>query len=337
MPCPSDELKLELRRLLADIGFEGRQLDALATRLGFDGAGGTTLQVAAERHGYTRERVRQLEARAGLQAPSRAHAVPSLLSALEIVEEAVPDERRHVARLFGGDAPFDPAGVVNAARLLGVRTNAVVAGSIVTRQGVDEPHTLLVRTAAALAAPTGQVDIRKLARCTGIDPDRIRRLIGEVHEVRWLNVSHSRLAIQTARLERRVATVARKALVVARSLPFTDLEDALRRTFVPVLVPRRVLQSICDSLPWLRRDLRSSWISASAPLDRRRVLSRVELLLATIFESAGPVLSFTQAAELGAAAGLSKSTVGVFLPRTPILKQLRRGRYALRGHDGAQA
>jgi hypothetical protein len=325
-------LPTELNVLLTRGGLAGRQLAAVETRLGFDGAGGTTLEAAASRFGYTRERVRQLEARVRALGPGGLHLVPSLGPALDLVERAAPDDRRHVARLLGGEDPFDPAGVLSAARVLGIRTTAVVSGSVVTTRNVAEPATLLLRTAAALAAPTGQVDVRRLARCTGLEPERIRRLLAETATVRWLGDGRSSLSVQTTRLERRVATVAQKVLAVARSLPLAELDDALRRTFVPVVVPLRALEAICDSLPWLHRDARSSRLTTFDRLDRRRVLSSVEQRLVQIFESAGPVLSFREAAELGQAEGLNRSTIGVFLPRTPVLKQLGRGRYGLRGH-----
>ncbi len=328
-------LTTELNGLLSEIGLEGRQLAAVGARLGFDGAGGTTLQDAAETYGYSRERVRQLEARVRVRGPGHVRAVPSLDHALDVVEGAAPDERRHVARLLGSDeSPFDPAGVLSAARVLGVRTRAIVAGPVVTTPGAPEPAAVLLRAAAALSAPTGKVDVRQLSRCTGIDPDRIRRLLGETSAVRWLNDGRSSLSVHTSRLEQRVANVAQKALAVAHSLPLAELDEALRRTFVPIVVPMRVLEAICDALPWLHRDVRNSRITALGHLDRRQVLSHVEQRLALIFESEGPVLSFRQAAELGRAEGINRSTIGVFLPRTPILKQLARGRYALRGHGG---
>lgn len=328
-------LTKELNGLLMEVGLEGRQLEAVAVRLGFDGAGGTTLERAAQRYGYSRERVRQLEARACERGPDSRWAVPSLDHALDVVERAVPDERRHVARLIGGDAhPFDPAGVVSAARVLGLRTSAVVTGPAVKTRNAPQPAAVLLRAAAALSAPTGKIDIRQLSQCTGIDPERIRRLLGGASTVRWLNDGRSSLSVHTTRLERRVANVAQKALAVARSLPLAELDEALRRTFVPIVLPLRVLEAICDSLPWLHRDVSDSHITALGHLDRRQVLSHVEQRLARIFEAEGPVLSFRQAADLGRAEGLNRSTIGVFLPRTPILKQLARGRYVLRGHGG---
>jgi DNA-directed RNA polymerase sigma subunit (sigma70/sigma32) len=56
-------LETELASVLREAGFSRRQAHALAVRLGWDGEGGSTLLVAAEAEGCTRERVRQLEQR----------------------------------------------------------------------------------------------------------------------------------------------------------------------------------------------------------------------------------------------------------------------------------
>ena len=53
----------ELTELLESAALTRRQAGAVAARLGFDGAGAGTLQDAARDWGYSRERVRQLEAR----------------------------------------------------------------------------------------------------------------------------------------------------------------------------------------------------------------------------------------------------------------------------------
>jgi hypothetical protein len=66
-------------------------------------------------------------------------------------------------------------------------------------------------------------------------------------------------------------------------------------------------------------------------IDRRHVLSKIELKLAWIFLSFGPVLSFRDVLRIGSEEGLNPSSIGVYLTRTPILSRLERGRYALRG------
>ena len=71
---------------------DDRQRQIVARRLGWDGAGGCTLEVAGVEAGLTREGVRKMEKRvlapaAGAGAPPFA---PALDAALEFLEEAVP-------------------------------------------------------------------------------------------------------------------------------------------------------------------------------------------------------------------------------------------------------
>jgi len=326
-------LETELSLLLSAAGLRGSQVDAVAQRLGLDGRGRTTLQVAAERHGYSRERVRQLEVVARRHIVMARPALPVLADALTLLESAVPDDRAFLAGLLAekgvADRPFDPAGVLVAAELAGVETPLRQHGRFVGASG-DRPDRALLRAARLLAAERPVVAVSLLGGLYGLDDDRVRRLLADCRDLRWTGDDRRALCVATPSLERRVASVLRKLLAIAPRVPLSVLDDALRAGWRPVSLPRRVLGGICSSFAWAELDDTRADVHAVVHIDRRRVLSGIEFALARIFLTFGPVLSFQDVIRIGGDEGLNPSSIGVYLTRTPILSRLERGRYALR-------
>ena len=324
----------ELTELLESAALTRRQAGAVAARLGFDGAGAGTLQDAARDWGYSRERVRQLEARLRDRSAEARPPLPAVRKALELIEVAAPDERSWVAGQIADAGlarrPFDPAGVLAAAELIGARPTARVSGRFVTPVHLPDPVLPLLRTAEAIAAEYGKFSVELLASCTGHDAARLRRLLRHVERVHWLD-DGTAIAAHTPKLERRVARTTRKVLSIARSLTLAEVGDALARGEQPVEIPSQLLRGVCESISWLAIDDEQRTVTSKIRLDVRRVLSPAEQLLAQIFTAAGPVLSFREIVELGRPHGLKPNSVGVVLLRTPILKHVERGRYALRG------
>lgn len=334
-------LERELAALLHDAGLAGRQADAVAARLGWDGNGTATLEGAAGDHGYSRERVRQLEARVREHVAREHPELPAVEASLDVVEASAPDDRRHVAGVLAAEglaaASFDPAGVLVASTLAGRRPGVRVDGRILRLRHGTAPDLALLSAARALAAGRGEVSVDLLARCSGFESDRVRRLLAERGEVQWLGPERAAIGLRSAALDRRVARILPKLLSVARRLSLSEIDDALRRTFNPIVLPARVLRELCESIPWLLVDDDRSTVTSLVRFEPQRVLSPIELALARIFEGRieegkGPVLSFSQVVELTGERGLNRNSVGVYLTRTPILKTLGRGRYALRGH-----
>ena len=329
-------LEHELSGLLNDVGLSSRQAAAVAARLGWDGSGTATLEAAALDYGYSRERVRQLEARVRQHVARARPDLPAVERALETIEAAAPDDRGHLAWLLAsrGEAAerFDPAGVLVAAELAARRPGVRLEGRFVRPRHGPAPDAALLSLVRALARGNGEVGLTVLAQCTGYEPERVRRLLAECEDVQWLDGERATIVVRSVAVDRRVGRILPKLLSVARRLSLADVDDALRRTFNPIVLPRRVLREVCDSLPWLRLEDDRSTVTSLVAFDPEQVLSPIEFSLARIFAGAGPVLSFREVVELTGKEGLNRNSVGVYLTRTPILKTLGRGRYGLRGH-----
>ncbi|HWX09145.1 MAG TPA: hypothetical protein VNY33_04130 [Gaiellaceae bacterium] len=329
-------LEEELARLLSDARLEGRQARAVCRRLGWDGHGPTTLAAAGGAEGYTRERVRQLEGRLRRHVDRHAPCLPITVTALRIVEHAAPAARTDLARLLATEQitarPFDPVGVLLAAELAQLPVQVLEAeGLIVRSEAATLPETA-VSLARALGKRHGATNIGLLTRMlagSGLKPAALRRLLELRGDVTWLDEEREWLVVPARKS--RAVTGLRKMLSVARSLTLADVDDGLRRSARPVALPREILRALCRSFDWIAFDPGADVVSSTVPLDAGRTLSPLERELIRIFRTEGPVLGFRRAVDLAADAGLNRTSVGLYLGRTPVLQTVARGRYAVRG------
>ena len=329
-------LEEELARLLFDARLEGRQARAVCRRLGWDGHGPTTLAAAGGAEGYTRERVRQLEGRLRRHVEHQAPALPLTAAALRVVEEAAPAVRTDLARLLATERisarPFDPAGVLLAAELARLPVQVLEVEDLIVRSKAATLPDTAVSLARALGKRHGATNVGLLTRRlagSGLTPAALRRLLEVRGGVTWLDDEREWLVVPGRR--GRAVTGLRKMLSVARSLTLADVDDGLRRWSRPVRLPREVLRALIRSFDWIAFDAGRDVVSATVPLDPGRTLSPLERELIRIFRTEGPVLGFRRAVDLAAAAGINRTSAGLYLGRTPVLQTVARGRYAVRG------
>jgi hypothetical protein len=136
-------LEEELAELLRALQLQDRQARAVAARLGWDGKGTCTLQVAATAEGYSRERVRQLEDRVRAQARTVEASVAATTTAIELIEERAPVPRDAAATelLLAGLSRrrFDVSGLLSAAEVLGIEHTLVErAGTVRVDSGLPQ-------------------------------------------------------------------------------------------------------------------------------------------------------------------------------------------------------
>jgi hypothetical protein len=98
-----------------------------------------------------------------------------------------------------------------------------------------------------------------------------------------------------------------------------------------VTLPRAILRSVCATFDWVSLDRLSDVVTSKVPLDPARTLSPLERELVRIFRTDGPELAFGRAVQLAADAGMNPTSAGLYLGRTPVLRTVSRGRYAVRG------
>lgn len=331
-PGPFPSLERELGDLLAAARLEPRQARAVANRLGWDGAGGATLAVAGEREGYTRERVRQLEERVVAYVRRARPLLPVVERALAVVTAAAPARRSTVAVALRDAGlsrrPFDPAGVVNAARLLGADPPLALGDALVLVEGRGDESVAALTATRRLARRSGPVHALDVAAELGAYDARVERLLRLRDELIELDVRGwfvPRRGPQS-RNELRL----RKVLAVAPELTVDEVVAALRRGPRAVPLPGPVVTAYCDLLPWAAVDRVAGLIRSREALDPVRELSAAEACAYELLLEHGP-LDIATAAALGARRGVNEATVGFVLRYAPITRPAGPGRFALVG------
>jgi sigma-70-like protein len=319
-------LEHELADVLRASRLGPRQAQAVARRFGWDGRPPGTLAEAGANAGYTRERVRQLEQRA------RRHAagleLPAAREALRLVVGTAPAPRTHIALRLAiagiAERPFDPAGVLVAAKLTGVRNGLDIHDGYV----IDKRDAQLATRAGTMArrqvTRRGAAYVPDVAGLIGARERAVRRVLAVAPDVTWLGDDW--LFLPVAR--DRVSTGIRKMLSVAGRLTLAELEDGLRRPGCDVRLPRSVLRARCLTLDWV--SMNGDVVSPRVTLEADRLLSPIERTLVAIFRAEGSALGFSRAVQLGVAAGLNPTSAAIYLGKTPVLRTVSRGVYALR-------
>jgi hypothetical protein len=324
----------DLGRILDDAALNSRQRQAVARRLGWDGEGGMTLEAAANGE-LTRERVRQLEERVR-RASATTQWLPAVESALDLLAERAPITTDEAAKLLATEGlarrPFDPVGLLNAARFAGIESPLALAASCLYAGDQRTRAERIGDAARKLVSRNGAATVSAIADSLDdvVDADAIRRVLALDPETRWLDSEREWLFLQTGR--NRAANHLRKMLAVAPSQSIADVREGFRRyRGREVALPRHVVRELCKCFDWVRVD--GDRVAASAPLDYRAVLENTEETLVEIFREHGPVLDRATAVDLGERNGLDRTTTGLYLGWSPIIERIATNRYALRGAD----
>jgi hypothetical protein len=305
---------------------------AAARRLGWLGAPPATLADAGAQEGYTRERVRQLEQRARAHVARHRPPLPCTAAAARLIAHEAPVERGDVAvelvRVGLAMRPFDPAGVITAATLSGLACDLAVEGAYVLRARDTHIAREALTAGRKLAERGGAAHVGDVALAIGSSRPIARRLLEGAGAVMWLDDFHDWFIVSPSRS--RVEPPLRKMLALARRLTVADAEGGLART--GIRLPRPVLRAAIERIEWAALDRTTDVVSAVVALDPTRLLTAVERTLVEVFRTSGPVLRFTELQELAEAAGVCRSTAGVYLGRSPVLQTVSRGVHALRGY-----
>jgi DNA-binding CsgD family transcriptional regulator len=329
-----DELHAGLRRA----GLSEAQADAMAMRLGWDGEGGTTLQIAGDHLGVSRERVRQLEQRIADRLVSSDGGLPLVARGLGVLERIAPIRRQDAAAQLARDGlargDFDPYGILSAADVLGITTSVRLAEELLLTEQHAIAKPKIAENSRKLVSSNGAGNIGALVDAValdGVDDDVARRLLELEEELHWLDEEKEWFYLPTAR--NRAVNQIRKMLSVSPSLTVAEIREGLRRPARPrsVNLPRAVIRALCEGLEWVRveRDL----VTRTIDLDFRDVLENTEETLVDVFTKHGPVLDRQHATDLAEEYGLDRTTSYLYLVWSPVLDRIATNRYAIRGAD----
>ncbi len=240
-----DSLERELHSLLLETSQE-RNAEMLSRLFGFNENGPQTLESTGKHYGLTRERVRQIAAKAESRIASIWRPTKHLFAARDLLNSGLLRpfsalEFSEAAKEAGiTKIAFHVDGVIKALDLIGVPTtvdrfqvNGIkLYGNSSDRTSLDALINQIRRDTSA----RGCTDIAHLTRTSdGIvgDSDEVRRLLSNFKEITWLDEERTWL-MSTVVPRNRLVNVTSGILSVIPSLDMESLRKSLHR-------PRRIV------------------------------------------------------------------------------------------------
>jgi len=245
---PHGALEDELRALLLEVEDE-RNAEMLTAFFGFNELGPTTLEFTGQQYGLTRERVRQIAARAEAKIRNMWRPMPCLEAIKEIITSQLGslftnDDFIQAARQREiTNINFHIEGALGALELVGDKQSiSKIRIGHLQLFGTADKISIPSRLIASLRKETssnGCTNVQRLALLIGLDHEdveRVRSLLTIFDEVYWLDSGRTWL-LSNRPARNRLANIASKVLSVAPSVEINELRAALRRhvrvNFVP--------------------------------------------------------------------------------------------------------
>lgn len=245
---PHETLESELSALLREVENE-RNAEMLCVFYGFNSDGPRTLEFTGQPYELTRERVRQISARAERKLRGLWRPLERLEKAAEIINselgELFTNKDFYLAAQSVGISNIDihVEGVLAALDIVGEK-HSIKKVRIGNIDIFGRPHAISLskRLLSVLRRETsanGCTNVQRLALLVGLnvdDAERVRNLLLLFPEVQWLDANSTWL-LSTRSTRNRLANIAAKVLSVAPSVEINELRGALRRhvrvNFVP--------------------------------------------------------------------------------------------------------
>lgn len=342
----AEPLDLAFDRLLRSVGANGRQIEIVKARLGWNEVGPVTLQDVGDAFHVTRERVRQVAEKVlGKVTPTY---LPQLQVAIQVLEAAAPitvgDARLLLVAKGVTSSPLDPRGVEAVATLLGYEASFHIdlsdgspwilpmgrlgtapifsaARKTAGRVGVsnvDEVQALLSRT----GSETSSGEVERILRGSA----KIRFLEDEWFWVPGIPADRNRLRNVTQRM-----------LSVTPRLDLATLRQGVRRRYrfmgIETVPPTSVLGAFYAANPEFILH-GGGMVESAVPLDYRSILGDVDRAFVEVFRSVPTgLLDRAQLHEALTKRGINPNTLAVWTSYSPVLDHPALNVWCLRGAD----
>ena len=362
MQLPFPTLEAELAAV-ADRAEQGRTARVAVRHWGWDGRGGVTLEVTGrEFDGITRERVRQLCERLATRIRATADLgaggvvpAPALERALLVAAAAAPTTALALARRLTDERvaarPFDPAGLLRAAEILGHDATFLLDSVKDVRVVLPDPPDPAADTAAVIAAivDTARAAVRRsgaarVADVTGrvaaelavwVDDGLVTAVVSETADFVWLDRRSGWFYLPSVAKNGVVSRVV-KILSVSGEASLAKLHAGIRRDerMKEFVMPEYVLGELCERVPGLA--VKGDLVRAVQPIAAEDVLETTELTLVRLLRGGDGTMDRRELERLCLAAHMKRSSFNNRIAYSPIIEDFGGGRYGLRG-SGADA
>lgn len=339
--CPS--LESELMALLIEVEDE-RNAEMLSCFFGFDEAGPKTLESVDQLYGLTRERVRQIAARAEKKLKAIWRPTNKLFAAQELLISGI--QRPFTQANFAKAAKkagitridFHIEGVLRALELIGVRHfichTKIGKVRLYGKESELELPPRLLRILRKETSANGCTNIHRLALLVGLEIDDahiISKLVSYFPEVHWLDFEKIWLLSKRS-TRNRLANIAGRIFSVARSVEINELRAALLRpTRVNFVPPANVLTNFLEVYGIAKVHDRRAIAEASL---EQTELGINDTGLAWAFQELGsPVTREQLESYCLDDLGMNASSFYVYLSYSPLVVKLATGVFSLIGAE----
>jgi hypothetical protein len=331
-----------LRQALVEAGASERNIDLVVDYFGWGGDEPKTLESVGDELGITRERVRQIVAKATNRMRQRLAPQP-LRRAIARVTKAIPLDALSFDRLLfeGGwaDGRFSPLGLRHALEIyrLEVPFEVGIDGALLPI-GANQAAQRASVVASRMISARGCVHIEELADA---DPDlrkigaeAIALILNSIPRFKWLDAERKWLwrGVGDGAGRNRLVNAIGRIMAAAGKISLSELRAALRRNlrmggFAP---PLAILTGICRDLPFA--EVTGGEITRiESACDWGAMLGRVESILFSVLTEFGPVMSRMDLLQKCLDRGMNLNTFGVSGTYSVILSRPVVGFYSLVG------
>lgn len=360
----SQPLETSLRDFLAALlqTTDQRRIDAIAMRFGWTGAAPKTLQECGDMLGITRERIRQIEAKATRRLPKHTAFMPTLDQALNLLEQCAPLALDEAARLLERNQitrkPFSPISLLETAKLLGHETPLSIQqlrgiDVVVATQDADGLGDV-VRMARKLAGQAGVASVFQVSDALSslnesgtpqeamnqAKEEDIRRFLSKISKCEFLNDDWFWFTdIPEGR--NRLCNITNRILSVASPQSIIGVREGIRRAFrfrslsqsryrsltVP---PIAVMERFFRCHPEYRVD--EDHVEPVKLLDYHQLLGETEQTFVEVFRSfPSGVLDRKAMMDACVARGINENTFMMYTSYSPVLEHVGIDMWKLRG------
>lgn len=333
-----DTIEEEIAALIATVE-HGRNVEILKSLLGCDGSPPKTLESVGQRYDLTRERVRQLEARAARRLTKLWHPTPKLKAAYECLLERQPLTTEEASQEFlarGISDQISAEAVLRVREFLGLNSTIekFYVGSVAffgRPKFRAELRRLLLELRKATSS-SGCISIERLAVSLDLElseVDRIRSMLQSVDECVWLD-DECKWLMSNQPVRNRLLNYTQKVFAAAEKLTLNELRRALSRPQRLDYVPStEALASIVERSGVARREGETLVRAREVPISVLGINDSA--LLDALHELGSPVSRDSLEKSCIDDKGMNITSFYLHLSYSPIVTKLATGVFALVG------
>jgi hypothetical protein len=334
-------IESELRRLVRAVETE-RNTDLLLKLWGWSGGNPRVLESVGQEYQLTRERVRQIEARALNRFLNHQFDLPFLRRTICFLKANVPalDSVLSARMCEAGisSAPFSVWGIKIATETFKIRwpfDGVAVKNKVMLADHGDELRfRKAVRSLRRRTSDRGLTNLFALATEAGLGDEKIpalRSFLDVAVAPTWLDETHEWLFLPG--LRNRLYNLSSKVLGVCRVIRVSELRRAVGKSKRLVMVPpQRVLGAFVErsELGTVSDD---GVATANSSVHDELAPDSVEGLMTSVLDRHGPVMDGETFARRCVEAGVNPISFYIYRANSPLISALGKGVYSKVGAD----